>query len=160
MKIKVGLGQDSHVFDSENSSKVLVLGGVTFQNEVPLKGNSDADVVLHSITNAISGITGKNILGKIADELCFNKGITDSKIYLLEAAKFLSPYKIDHISISVECKTPKISPKIDDMKKSIAAILDISETDIGITATSGEELTSFGQGKGIQSLSIVTASVD
>ena len=63
--MKVGIGQDSHRFDFENKNKKLVLGGVIFENETPLLGNSDADVVLHSITNAVSGITCKNILGKI-----------------------------------------------------------------------------------------------
>ena len=68
--MKVAIGQDSHRFDFENKNKPLVLGGVTFENETGLLGNSDADVVLHSITNAISGITTVNILGKIADDMC------------------------------------------------------------------------------------------
>ena len=69
MRIKTGIGQDSHRFDIENKNKPLILGGVIFPHETPLQGNSDADVVLHAITNAISGITGVNILGKIADDL-------------------------------------------------------------------------------------------
>ncbi len=156
MNVKVGLGQDSHVFDIGNSNKKLILGGVVFEDKIPLKGNSDADVVLHSITNAISGVTGKNIIGKISDNLCLNLGITNSKEYLLEAIKYLENYKITHISISIECKEPEISPKIDAMKKSIANILNISKSDIGITATSGEGITAFGKGKGIQAFSIVT----
>ncbi|HMA63294.1 MAG TPA: 2-C-methyl-D-erythritol 2,4-cyclodiphosphate synthase, partial [bacterium] len=58
MEVKTGLGQDSHRFDNKNSSKKLVLGGVTFSGHPPLKGNSDADVILHAITNSISSITG------------------------------------------------------------------------------------------------------
>jgi len=76
----------------------------------PLKGNSDADVILHSLTNAISGVTCVNILGKISDELCLEKGITDSKVYLKEALKYLNGQKIIHVSISIECLTPKITP--------------------------------------------------
>jgi len=121
--MKVAIGQDSHRFDFENAEKSLVLGGVLFEEHPPLSGNSDADVVLHAITNAISGITCINILGEKADALCAS-GITDSKIYLQEALKYLKE-EIIHVSVSIECKTPKIAPKISDMRKSIAAILKL-----------------------------------
>ena len=71
--MKVAIGQDSHKFDFENKEKTLMLGGIVFANEPALSGNSDADVVLHSITNAVSGITCKNILGKVADDMCENR---------------------------------------------------------------------------------------
>jgi 2-C-methyl-D-erythritol 2,4-cyclodiphosphate synthase len=154
--MKVGIGQDSHRFDMENTEKKLVLGGVVFDNTPPLLGNSDADVILHSITNAISGVTCVNILGEISDDLCLSKGITDSSIYLLEALKYLKDNRIIHVSISIECLVPKITPKIPEIRKRLSSLLDISESCIGITATTGEGLTQFGQGLGIQVLSIVT----
>jgi 2-C-methyl-D-erythritol 2,4-cyclodiphosphate synthase len=160
MKVKIGLGQDSHKFDFGNKEKQLVLAGVIFDDEVPLKGNSDADVVLHAITNSISSITGRNIIGKISDRMCKKEGITDSREYLKEALKYFNNYKISHVSISIECKQPKISPKIDEMKKSISELLNIDAIDVGITATTGEDLTAFGKGEGIQVLSIVTAMSD
>lgn len=156
--MKVGIGQDSHRFDFEDGHKKLILAGVTFEGEPPLSGNSDADVVLHSITNAISGVTTVNILGKISDELCLGKGITDSRAYLREALKYLGELKIVHVSVSIECQTPKISPRIPEMRKSLSGLLDIPESCIGITATTGEGLTQFGQGQGIQVMSIVTAT--
>lgn len=152
--MKVAIGQDSHRFDFEDKNKKLILGGVVFENSTPLSGNSDADVVLHSITNAVSGITCKNILGKIADDMC-KSGITDSEEYLKEALKYLNE-KIVHLSISIECKTPKISPQIEEMRKNIARILNIQETSVGITATTGEGLTEFGKGNGISVFSIIT----
>lgn len=152
--MKVAIGQDSHRFDFESKNKNLVLRGIVFENATPTLGNSDADVVLHSITNAISGITCKNVLGKITDEMCKN-GITDSEEYVKEALKYLNE-KIIHISISIECKTPKISPKIEEMRKNIARILNISENSVGITATTGEGLTEFGKGNGISVFSCIT----
>lgn len=71
--MKVAIGQDSHRIDFDNQDKKLMLGGVEFKEEYSLNGNSDADVVLHAITNAISGITCQNILGKISDEMCQNR---------------------------------------------------------------------------------------
>lgn len=154
--MKVGIGQDSHRFQLENSDRKLVLGGVVFEGETPLQGNSDADVVLHSITNAISGVTCVNILGKISDKLCLEQGITDSSVYLMEALKYLGDNKIVHVSISIECLTPRITHRIEEMRKSLSGLLGIPENCIGITATTGEGLTQFGQGLGIQVLSIVT----
>lgn len=157
MIIKTAIGQDSHRFDDENKEKKkLVLGGVIFEDETPLKGNSDADVVLHSVTNAISGITGVNILGPIADKMCLDQGITDSREYLREALKYLEENQISHLSISIECLRPKIFPKITEMKESIADLMNINPANIGITATTGEGLTDFGKGEGIQVFSIIT----
>jgi len=151
---RVAIGQDSHRFDFGNTGKKLVLGGVVFDGP-PLSGNSDADVVLHALTNAISGITGVNILGETADRLCLAEGITDSSVYVMEALKYLNG-DICHVSFSIECLTPKITPKIPEMKKSIAGLLKISEASIGITATTGEGLTDFGKGLGIQCFCILT----
>ena len=122
-----------------------------------MRGNSDADVVLHSLTNAISSVTGRYILGKIADELC-QQGVTDSREYLQCALNDLGNWKIEHIAISLECLVPKITPQIQHMKDSIAGFCNISVSDVGITATTGEGLTAFGRGEGIQVLTIITVS--
>ncbi len=152
--MKVAIGQDSHRFDFEDKEKKLILGGVVFENETPCSANSDGDAILHAITNAVSGITGKNILGKVADEMCKN-GIKDSKVYLQEALKYLNE-KIVHLSIAIECKTPKIEPKREEIVKSIAEILNISEQQVGITATTGEGLTEFGKGNGVSVFACIT----
>ena len=157
MSIKTGLGQDSHAF--EESNKALILGGVEFDHTQGLRGNSDADVVLHALTNAISSVTGRNILGKIADDLC-QSGVTDSREYLALALADLAPGRIEHVAIAIECLTPKISPKVEAMKSSIAQLLGIQISDVGITATTGEGLTAFGQGKGIQALVVLTVAYE
>jgi 2-C-methyl-D-erythritol 2,4-cyclodiphosphate synthase len=114
--MKVGIGQDSHRFDFEDKEKKLVLGGVIFEGYPPLQGNSDAYVILHSITNAISGVTCVNILGGISDDLCLNQGIKDSTVYLNEALKYLEGKSIVHLSISIECFKPKISFRIFEIR--------------------------------------------
>lgn len=154
--MKVGIGQDSHRFDFEDNKKKLVLGGIIFDEEPPLMGNSDADVILHSITNAISGVTCVNILGEISDDLCLRQGITDSSVYIREAMKYLKEHRIVHLSLSIECARPKISPRIDEIRQNLSILLDLPDNCIGITATTGEGLTTFGQGLGIQVLSIIT----
>ena len=155
--MKVGIGQDSHKIDYSNPEKKLILAGVEFEENYSILANSDGDVILHAITNAISGVTCKNILGKISDEMCKEQGIKNSEKYLKEAIKYLNE-PIIHISISIECKTPKISPKIDEMRKNIARILNIKESCVGITATSGEGLTEFGKGNGINVFACITVA--
>ncbi|MBE8190160.1 MAG: 2-C-methyl-D-erythritol 2,4-cyclodiphosphate synthase [Candidatus Thioglobus sp.] len=159
MKIKTGLGQDSHAFETnkKSGSKPLILAGIVFENSPSLRANSDGDAVLHSLTNAISSITGNNILGGTADKLC-QKGITDSGKYLALALQDLAGWRIENVAISIECLSPKIAPMLAEMKKKIAILLNIKNTDVGITATSGEGLTAFGRGEGIQVLSIITVS--
>jgi len=154
--LRVGIGQDSHRFDFENKNKKLVLGGVIFEEGPALAANSDGDVVLHALTNAISGVTGVNILGPVADDMCLNKGITDSSAYLREALKYLEGAAIRHVSISIEAKVPRITPMIPAMKNSISSLLGIDPASVCITATTGEGLTDFGKGLGIQVFCAIT----
>jgi 2-C-methyl-D-erythritol 2,4-cyclodiphosphate synthase len=153
------IGQDSHRFEPDGSRKPLILGGITIPGAPGLAGNSDADVILHAITNAISGISGVNILGKISDELCLTQGVTDSRAYLEKALETLKAdgWELTHVSISVEAKRPHLSNYISEIKRSIAPMLSLTEKDIGLTATTGEGLTDFGRGEGIQAFAIVSA---
>lgn len=154
MTVKIGHGQDSHRFSNSNE-KPLILGGVEIDEDLSLQGNSDADVILHSITDAISSVTGINIIGKVADQMC-QEGVIDSKEYLKKALSYIEDYKISHVSIVLECLKPQIDIYVPEIKKSLSNLLLITENDIGITSTSGEGLTSFGRGEGIYCTSIVT----
>ena len=156
MTAKTGIGQDSHAFE-ETPGKPLILAGIKLDYPIGLKAKSDADVVLHSITNAISSITGSNILGSVADQLC-QEGVIDSNNFLKLALDDLGDWKISHIAITIEWLKPKISHQIDSMKKSIAKLCHINKTDVGITATTGEGLTAFGKEEGIQAITIVTVN--
>jgi 2-C-methyl-D-erythritol 2,4-cyclodiphosphate synthase len=153
---KVGIGQDSHRFEGVRSRKPLVLGGVCIEGCPGLKGNSDADVVLHAVTNAVSGISGVNILGAIADGMCRN-GIKESDAYLAKAIATLGRYRVTGVSISIEGKRPTLAGHLPAIRTSIARLCYITDRDVGITATSGEGLTSFGRGQGIQVFAVVTA---
>ncbi len=153
---RTGIGQDSHRFDEPESGKPLMLGGVRIPDAAGLRGNSDADVVLHALTNAVSGISGTNVLGAISDEMC-RGGTTDSAEYLRYALGTLTKMRLCHVSVAIECATPVLAPHIDAIRASIASLCGIAVSDVGVTATSGEGLTGFGRGEGIQALAIVTA---
>ena len=154
--IRVGIGQDSHRF-IRKSKKRLALGGVIIHDEKGLEGNSDGDVVLHAIFNALSQAVGKRSIGFYSDKMC-REGIKDSREYLKLALKMVkdSGYKVNNIGVMIEAKKPRIEPYVDDMKKSIARILMITQDMIGITSTSGEGLTTFSRGMGIQTFATTT----
>lgn len=157
MPIKIGIGQDSHRLIKENpAQKPLMLGGIHILSEYALEGNSDADVILHAICNAISSISGTVVLGPVTDRMCLEQGITDSTRYIAEALKTLTTYTITHVAVTIECRMPKLNPHIDAMRQKIAELLAIKTADVGITATTGEGLTAFGQGEGIQAFVALT----
>lgn len=157
-KQRVGLGQDSHRFLSEDTTKPCILAGCIFEDVPGFKANSDGDVVLHALCNAISSITGVLILGAVADDLLDKHGITDSSVYLAHALQSLTGrrMRIVHVALSLEGSRPRFFPRILEMRTKIASLLSIHIEDVGITATSGEALTDFGCGDGIQCFCILT----
>ncbi len=156
MTVKTGIGQDSHRFLPQDSSKPCVIAGLIFEDMPGFNANSDGDVVFHSICNAISSITGVLILGAIADELCLKEGITDSEVFLREGMKTLEGYRINHVAIALEAKKPKFKERLMSMRENIARVMNLQVEQVGITATSGEGLTDFGCGDGVQCFAILT----
>ncbi len=156
--MKVSIGQDSHRFDEEKGTEGCLLGGVRFEGVPPFLANSDGDVVLHAVTNAVSGITSRNILGPVADQMC-QSGIRDSAEYLKAALKDLAElgYQACHLSLSIEGSRPKITPQIPQMREKLASLLQVPPGSIGITATTGEGLTDFGRGLGVSVFCVLTA---
>ncbi len=159
MKIKTGIGLDSHRFVEGNTDRSLVLGGVIFEDAPALSGNSDADVILHAVTDAVSGVTGCTVIGAVADALC-KQGIAESKAYLRLALESLGDWRISHLSVALECSRPMIDPKVPALRNSLASLLGVQIEDVCITATSGEGLTDCGRGKGIHVSALITVIKD
>jgi 2-C-methyl-D-erythritol 2,4-cyclodiphosphate synthase len=155
VNVKTGIGLDSHRFVEGESDRPLVLGGLVFEDAPALSGNSDADVILHAVTDAISGVTGRTVIGAVADALC-QKGVTDSKEYLKLALGDLGDWRISHLSLALECLRPRIDPKVPALRESLAGLLGIEVGDVCITATTGEGLNDCGRGLGIHATAVLT----
>jgi 2-C-methyl-D-erythritol 2,4-cyclodiphosphate synthase len=153
---RTGIGQDSHRFLLDESSKLCVIGGIIFDDTPGLSADSDGDVVFHAICNAITSLTHVPILGGIAQDLCNKDGITDSQVYLEEALKTLEKQKIVHIAITIEGKKPRLQKRIDGIRKNIAKILKLEAKQVGITVTSGDGLTDFGCGEGLLCFCVIS----
>ncbi|MBI2207955.1 2-C-methyl-D-erythritol 4-phosphate cytidylyltransferase [Candidatus Woesearchaeota archaeon] len=152
---RIGIGLDSHKF--ADKKKPLIIGGVKISDKNGFDANSDGDVVLHALFNALSTAIGMKSLGFYADKM-LKEGVTDSKKYLefiLGKVKEKN-LKIQNVAIMLEGKKPKIDEHIDKIKNSLSKLLKLKEENIGIAATSGEELTEFGKGKGMYCVVVVT----
>ncbi len=155
-KVRVGIGQDSHRFLPSDSAKPCIIGGLIFEEAPGLSADSDGDVVFHAICNAITSVTGVPILGGIAIDLCHKDGITDSQVYLEKALEALGPQMIEHIALTIEGKRPRFQKRVDEMRAKIAHVMKIRIDQVGLTATSGDGLTDFGCGDGLQCFCVLT----
>lgn len=154
---RIGLGVDHHPLCAAKKGEKLALGGVLIDCGLVFEANSDGDVVIHALCNAISTALGGSSLSLITDKMC-QKGITDSKEYLWHfvswAAK--SNWAINNISISVEAGRPNLQNMAEKIKEVLAEICMIEKDQIGLSFTSGEKLTACGRGEGIYAQTIVS----
>ena len=153
---RAGLGMDSHGFSKEK--KPLVLAGFLIKGENGLEANSDGDVILHALFNALSQAIGGRSIGCYADKMCIEEGVSDSKEYLKVILKEVKEknYRINNVGIMVEAKKPRLEQYWDGMKEALSSILGITKDAVGITFTSGDDLTDFGKGLGIQAFAVCT----
>lgn len=159
---RVGLGQDSHKFGETEVDKPLILGGVTIPDGPKVnEANSDGDVILHAVCNALSQAVGGPSLGVFADPMA-REGIEDSTEYIKYTMEMVKSkgYRVNNVGIMVEAKTPRLEGYSSLIKDSIAQLLGLSKDDVGVTFTSGEGLTSFGCGIGIQAFVIASLIKD
>lgn len=155
-RIRTGIGQDSHRFLPADSAKPCVVAGLIFEDTPGLSADSDGDVVYHAICNAISSVTGVPILGGIAIDLCHKDGITDSQVFLEKALETLKNQQIEHVALTIEGKRPRFQARNLEMRLKIAHVLGIDVSQVGLTVTSGDGLTDFGCGDGLQCFCVIT----
>ena len=151
---RVGVGQDSHRLKEGGR---LILGGVKISEKYYLEADSDGDVVIHSLCNALSTAIGGGSLDTWAGEM-FKKGATDSKEFLKAILIKVKDkgYKINNAAIMVEAGKPRLEGFRKKMQISLAKLLEIEMDKVGIAFTTGEDLTTFGKGEGIQAFSIAS----
>lgn len=148
--MRVGLGYDVHKLVQNRD---LIIGGVNIPYEKGLLGHSDADVLLHAISDSLLGAAGLGDIGThFPDTDPKYKGI--SSIILLEKVGELlnsKGYKIGNIDATIIAQRPKMLPYIMDMKNNISKALNISIYAINVKATTEEGLGFTGNGEGISS---------
>ncbi len=147
--MRIGFGYDSHRFEE---GRPLVLGGVRFPDACGLKGHSDADVVIHALIDALLGAAARGDIGSHfpdTDERWRGAVSTDllaSVVREIRAAGYL----IGNVDVTVICETPRLRPKIDEMRQSLAAVLGIDVSCVSVKGKTNEQMDDVGARLGIE----------
>jgi len=156
---RTGLGFDVHAFSGDGP---LMLGGVEVPHQRGLAGHSDADVVLHAITDALLGAAG---LGDIGEHFPPSdpqwKGAS-SELFLSRAAALVRSFggTIDHVDCTVICEEPKVGPHRLAIRARVASILGVRESQVSIKATTTERLGFAGRGEGIAAQAVANIRME
>ncbi|WP_419033824.1 2-C-methyl-D-erythritol 2,4-cyclodiphosphate synthase [Dysgonomonas gadei] len=153
MKIRVGFGYDVHRLAD---NRELWLGGVKIDHTQGLMGHSDADVLIHAICDALLGAANLRDIGFHFPDTAGEYKDIDSKILLAKTLEVLTEngYRIGNIDATICAERPKINPHIPQMQKVMAEILEISEEDISIKATTSEKMGFVGCEEGFAAYAV------
>ncbi|TMJ17188.1 MAG: bifunctional 2-C-methyl-D-erythritol 4-phosphate cytidylyltransferase/2-C-methyl-D-erythritol 2,4-cyclodiphosphate synthase [Alphaproteobacteria bacterium] len=152
---RTGLGFDVHAFAPGTS---IWLGGVEIPHDRSLKGHSDADVLLHALTDAILGAIGAGDIGDHFPPSDPQWRGAASSIFLEHARSLVEARGgiIDHVDATIICEAPRIGPHRDAIRARVAALLRLSSERVSIKATTTERLGFTGRGEGIAAQAIAT----
>jgi len=150
---RIGQGYDCHALVA---GRKLIIGGVTIPHATGLLGHSDADVLLHAITDAILGAAGLGDIGRHFPDTDARFAGADSRVLLREACKRVrdAGHVIGNIDATIIAQAPKMAPHIAQMVANIAADLDVAPTQVNVKAKTNEKLGFLGREEGIASEAI------
>jgi 2-C-methyl-D-erythritol 2,4-cyclodiphosphate synthase len=151
---RIGEGWDVHALVP---GRKLLIGGVEIPFDRGLLGHSDADVLLHAITDALLGAAGLGDIGRHFPDTDERFKGADSIVLLTEAARRVREqgFQIGNVDSTVIAQAPKLSPYIDSMRSRIAQALDLTAAQVNVKAKTAEKLGPVGQGLAIEARAIV-----
>ncbi|MCM3719728.1 2-C-methyl-D-erythritol 2,4-cyclodiphosphate synthase [Fictibacillus phosphorivorans] len=152
--MRIGQGFDVHAFCE---GRPLIIGGVTIPYEKGLLGHSDADVLLHAITDALLGAAGEGDIGKHFPDTDPAYKDADSKRLLLDSWKLVEKngYRLCNIDCTIIAQRPKMLPHIEEMRSGIAGIFNVDVDQVNVKATTTEKLGFVGREEGIAAQAVV-----
>ena len=156
--IRVGQGVDVHSFDD---TRPLILGGIRISDHGGLSGHSDADAVLHAVTDALLGAAGAGDIGHYFPSSDDRWRDADSSRFVAEAKRI--PIDMDaeiaNIDITIIAQKPKLAAHRDAIQAKIAKLLDIPNGHVNVKATTTDHLGFIGREEGICAVAIVAIEV-
>ena len=151
--MRIGMGYDVHKLVE---GRDLIIGGVTIPYEKGLLGHSDADVLLHAISDALLGAAALGDIGKhFPDSDPAYKGIS-SLLLLKKVGELIAEqgFFIENIDATIIAQKPKMAPYLQEMRENIAGVLQIDVSQVNVKATTEEGLGFTGAGEGIASQAV------
>ena len=146
--MRIGHGYDVHRL---TEGRALILGGVNIPWELGLDGHSDADVLLHAVSDALLGAAGLGDIGKhFPDTDPQYKGADSLKLLQIVGEKIADAgYRVSNIDVTMIAQRPKLRPYIETMEQNIASALNIDVSRINVKATTEEKLGFTGEELGM-----------
>jgi 2-C-methyl-D-erythritol 2,4-cyclodiphosphate synthase len=154
LNIRIGEGWDVHALAA---GRKLILGGIEVPHTVGLLGHSDADVLLHAITDALLGAAALGDIGRhFPDTDAQFKG-ADSSVLLAEAARRVraAGYEIGNIDSTIVAQAPKLAPHIPAMCARIAEVLRLARDQVNVKAKTAEKMGPVGEGRAMEARAVV-----
>ncbi len=157
MKLRIGEGWDVHALVA---GRPLILGGVTVPYDKGPLGHSDADALLHAITDALLGAAGLGDIGRHFPDTDERFRGADSAVLLAEAARRVREqgWQVVNLDSTVIAQAPKLAPHIDAMRTRIAQILGIDPSQVNVKAKTAEKMGPVGEGRSIEARAVVLLS--
>jgi 2-C-methyl-D-erythritol 4-phosphate cytidylyltransferase/2-C-methyl-D-erythritol 2,4-cyclodiphosphate synthase len=156
---RTGLGFDVHAFAGEGP---VMMGGIAIPHNRGLAGHSDADVVLHAITDALLGAAGLSDIGEHFPPSDPRWKGASSDLFLVHAASLIRERGgiIDHVDCTIVCEEPKVGPHRLEMRRKVAAVLGLGEGQVSIKATTTEGLGFTGRREGIAAQAVANIRLE
>jgi 2-C-methyl-D-erythritol 2,4-cyclodiphosphate synthase len=151
--MRIGIGYDVHRFDP---TRPLVLGGVRIDGAEGLSGYSDADALLHAVIDALLGAAGLGDIGRhFPPGDPAYEGI-DSRELLQRVMTLLAEggHRVMNVDATVIAEKPRLGPQVEEMRRVIAAVLAIEESQVNVKATTHEGMGAIGRGEGIAAMAV------
>ena len=154
MNFRIGEGWDVHALVP---GRKLVLGGVKVPHTAGLMGHSDADVLLHAITDAVLGAAGLGDIGRhFPDTDPHFKG-ADSSVLLAEAMRRVRQqgWELVNVDSTIVAQAPKLAPHMPDIQAGVAKALGVAPDQVNVKAKTAEKLGPVGQGQSLEARAVV-----
>ncbi len=157
--MRIGIGYDSHRFEM---GRPLILGGIEVPHEAGLAGHSDADVLLHSICDALLGAAAMEDIGAHFPDTDERYRERSSLYFLERVGQLLNHHRMTVLNIdaTVITEAPRLRSYIDPMRRTIASTLGIQPSQVNIKAKTNERMGFVGRGEGMAAMAVALIKED
>ena len=150
---RIGEGWDTHALVV---GRPLVLGGITIPHSHGLLGHSDADALLHAITDAVLGGAGLGDIGRHFPDTALEFKGADSAVLLAEAMRRVraAGWQVGNVDCTIVAQAPKMAPHIAAMQARIAEVLGVEAAQVNVKAKTAEKMGPVGEGRAIETRAV------
>lgn len=153
LNIRIGEGWDTHALVT---GRKLILGGVEIPHSHGLLGHSDADALLHALTDAVLGAAGMGDIGRHFPDTDPSYAGADSRVLLVEAVRRVheAGWVVANVDATIVAQAPKMAPHIPKMVECVAGCLGVALTQVNVKAKTAEKMGPVGEGRAIEARAV------